>query len=213
MLFNELYIDKRFEQVINLAWEIFQCKVGNGLINIYKEASMQLQFAYILQNLIPAFIYEKDEYVEIQLEKTVYYNNISSEIDMFLNILKGKNEIKIAIEMKCYREFAASGGKRGATDIFMKDVYVDIEKLENYIKNDICQYTFLIIMNDLENLIYPKKIDSKCWDYNISQGFILEPKHLTTPIGGKDISIEIKNNYNFKWTKFGKYYFLILPGY
>lgn len=28
----------------------------------------------------------------------------------------------IAIEMKCYRALAASGGARGATDIFMKGV-------------------------------------------------------------------------------------------
>jgi len=171
---------------------------------------MQLQFAYILQNLIPVFIYEKDENIEIQLEKTVYYNNTSSEVDMFVIITKGKNEYKIGIEMKCYREFAASGGKRGATDIFMKDVYVDIEKLENYRINNVCQNTSLLIMNDLENLINPKKTDSKCWDYNISNDFVLYPKHLTTPIGGKKISIKINNEYNFKWTKFGKYYFLML---
>ena len=210
MLFDEVNINKRFEQVITMAWEIFQCKVGNSLINIYKEASMQLQFAYILQNLIPVFIYENNENVEIELEKTVHYNKISSEVDMFVTIKKDKTENKIGIEMKCYREFAASGGKRGATDIFMKDVYVDIEKLENYKSNNVCQNTFLLIMNDLENLINPKKTDTKCWDYNISNGFELFPKHLTTPIGGKEISIKINNKYNFNWTKFGKYYFLIL---
>jgi len=210
MLLDEININKRFEQVIKMAWEIFQCKVGNGLINIYKEASMQLQFAYIIQNLIPVFIYENDENVEIQLEKTVYYNDLSSKVDMFVIITKGKDEYKIGIEMKCYREYAASGGKRGATDIFMKDVYVDIEKLENYKSNNICQSTLLLIMNDLENLINPKKMDTKCWDYNISNNFILYPKHLITPIGGKNISIKINNHYNFKWTKFGKFYFLAL---
>ena len=210
MLFDEININNRFEQVIKMAWEIFQCKVGNGLINIYKEASMQLHFAYILQNLIPVFIYEKDENVEIHLEKTVCYNNSSSEVDMFVIIHKGNNDYNIAIEMKCYREYASSGGKRGATDIFMKDVYVDIEKLENYKLNNICQNTVLLIMNDLDRLVYPKNKDSKCWDYDISNNFTLIPKKLTTPIGGKDILININNNYIFKWTKFGKYYFLAL---
>jgi len=210
MLFDELSINTRFEQVIRMAWEIFQCKVGNEFLTIYKEASMQLQFAYILQNLIPVFIYEKDEDIKIELEKTVKYNNISSEVDMFVTIKKGGNEYKIGIEMKCYRKIAASGKPRGAANIFMKDVYEDIVKLENYISNNICQNTFLLVMNDLENLVNPKKTDTKCWDYNVSNGFILNPKHLTTPVGGKNISIKINNQYKFNWTKFGSFYFLVL---
>ena len=211
MLFDEKNINKRFEQVINMAWEIFQCKVGNGLVNINKEASMQLQFAYVVQNLIPVFLYEKDEMVEIQLEKTVYLDKKNSnEVDMFIIINKGNNVYNIAIEMKCYREIASSGGKRGATDIFLKDVYVDIEKLENYKEKNICHSTFLLVMNDLERLVYPKNKDAKCWDYDISNNFVLSPKKLTTPIGGKEISIKIKNQYNFKWTKAGNYYFLVL---
>jgi len=210
MLFDKNNINTRFEQVIKLTWEIFQCKVGNGLISISKEASMQLQFAYILQNLISIFIYEKDENVEIQLEKTVYPNDIPCEVDMFVIIKKGNHEHNIAIEMKCYREYASSGGKRGAGDIFMKDVYKDIEKLETYLNANICQSTMLLIMNDYENFIYPKNKVSKCWDYDISYDYRLTPKQLTTPIGGKDVSITINNEYVFNWTKFGVYYFLAL---
>jgi len=211
-IFDRENINNRFNLVIKMAWEIFQCKVGNGLIDIYKEASMQLQFAYILQNLIPVFIYEKDENVEIELEKTVAYNGKTREIDIFVVIHKGNNKPhNIAIEMKCYKEQASSGGKRGATDIFMKDVYVDLEKLENYKSNDICQDTLLLVMTDLERLVSPKNKEAKCWDYDISDGFILSPKTLSTPIGGKeDISIKINNEYLFKWTKADKYYFLIL---
>jgi hypothetical protein len=212
--FDRENVNNRFNQVIKMAWEIFQCKVGNGLIDIYKEASMQLQFAYILQNLIPVFIYKKDENVEIELEKTLYYNDKPlGEVDMFVVIRKGNNKPhNIAIEMKCYKEQASSGGKRGATDIFMKDVYVDIEKLENYKSKGTCQDTVLLVMTDLKRLVHPKNKDAKCWDYDISDGSsILEPKELHTPIGGKeDISIKINNQYLFKWTEADKYYFLIL---
>jgi len=210
-VFDRENINNRFNQVIKMAWEIFQCKVGNGLIDIYKEASMQLQFAYILQNLIPVFIYEEDEKVEIELEKTVKYNNKSCEVDIFVVIHKGNSDYKIAIEMKCYKKQASSGGNRGTTDIFMKDVYVDLEKLENYKSKGICQDTVLFVMTDLERLVCPKNRDAKCWDYDISNDFILSPKTLSTPIGGKeDISIKINNQYLFKWTKADKYYFLIL---
>jgi len=211
MLFDVRNINNRFEQVVKMAWEIFQCKVGNGLIDINKEASMQLHFAYLLQNLIPTFIYENDESVDIQLEKTVFLNEKRpNEVDMFVIIKKGSNVYNIGIEMKCYKEFASSGGKRGAIDIFFKDVYVDIEKLENYKAENICQGTFLLVMNDMERLVYPEIKDGKFWDYDISNDFELNPKELITPIGGKEISIKITNKYKFKWTKSGNYYFLLL---
>lgn len=42
----------------------------------------------------------------------------------------GGQKYAIAIEMRCYRTLAASGGYRGATDIFMKDIYEDFYLLE-----------------------------------------------------------------------------------
>jgi hypothetical protein len=165
------------------------------------------------QNLIPIFIYEEDEKVEIELEKTVKYNNKSCEVDIFVVIHKGNNKPhNFAIEMKCYKEQASSSdGKRGATDIFMKDVYVDIEKLENYKSKGICQDTILLVMTDLERFVRPKNKDAKCWDYDISDDTYIEgPKELRTPIGGKDVLIKITNQYIFNWTEVNKYYFLIL---
>jgi len=211
MMFHENDFFKRLNLSISEAWKVFQFKVGNGLITLSKEASMQLQYAYILQNLVPLIIYNNDEKIDIELEKTVKSNDGSTnEIDVFVIGKKGKNICKIAIEMKCYREYASSGGKRGATDIFMKDVYVDIEKLEKYIVNNICQYKYLLVVNDLERLVNPKNKDAKCWDYDISNNYNLVPKEINTPIGGKDQLIKINGNYVFNWNKKGDYYFLIL---
>ena len=211
MLFNECDFCKRLVFSIPEAWKIFQNKLGNGIINISKEASMQLQYAYILQNLIPLLIYNNDESIRLELEKTVTLNNgKTNEIDLLVIGKKLDIELKIAIEMKCYREYAASGGKRGATDIFMKDVYVDIEKLEKYISDNICQNKFLLIVNDLERLVYPKNKNAKCWDYDISNNYHLLPKIITTPIGGSEQSVKINSEYVFSWEKIGNYYFLIL---
>lgn len=211
MLFGDDDFFKRLRMSISEAWEIFQNKVGNCLISINKEASMQLQYAYILQSLVPLIIYSNDETIEIELEKTVKLNNNSTyEIDIFLIGKKNNTIHNIAIEMKCYREYASSGGKRGATDIFMKDVYVDIEKLENYILNNICQDKVFLLMNDLERLVYPKNRDAKCWDYDISNNYHLTPKEIITPIGGQDQFIKITGEYIFSWIKKGNYYFLEL---
>jgi len=38
----------RLRRAISIAWEIFGRKVGGGLIPVNKEASMQLQYAYVL---------------------------------------------------------------------------------------------------------------------------------------------------------------------
>jgi hypothetical protein len=187
MLFEEEDFIKRLKFSISEAWKIFLFKVGNGMIKISKEASMQLHYAYILQNLIPLIIYDNDEKIEIELEKTVKLNNgFTYEIDIFVIGIKNNIKHNIAIEMKCYKEYAASGGKRGATDIFMKDVYVDIEKLERYILNNICQDKTFMAITDLDRLVYPKNKNAKCWDYDISNGYHLISKKIITPIGGKN---------------------------
>jgi len=181
------------------------------MIKINKEASMQLQYAYILQTLIPLIVYNNDEKIEIELEKTVKLDSgFTYEVDVFVHGRKSNIKHNIAIEMKCYREYTATGGKRGATDIFMKDVYVDIEKLEKYISNNICQDKTFLAINDLDRLIYPKDKIAKCWDYDISNGFYLMPKEIDTPIGGKEQFIKIDGEYTFNWTKRGDYYFLEL---
>ncbi|HOS55691.1 MAG TPA: hypothetical protein PK385_06495 [Spirochaetota bacterium] len=59
MIFKEIDFKKRLRLSISEAWNIFQQKVGNGLIDINKEASMQLHYAYILNNLIPLIIFQK----------------------------------------------------------------------------------------------------------------------------------------------------------
>ena len=112
----------RIRQAISLAWSIFIRKVGSGLLPINKEASMQLQYSYILQQILPLIILKNDERVEIELETGIDVGGGIEEVDL---LLKGQSEAGyhiIAVEMKCYKTYAASGNLRGATDIFMKDL-------------------------------------------------------------------------------------------
>ena len=206
----EIDFQKRLRSSISIAWQIFQQKSSNELIAINKEASMQLNYAYILQSLIPLITFDKSENISIELEKSVNIDNKQTcEIDLLLTGRKEKKEYRIAVEMKCYREFASSGGKRGATDIFMKDVYADIEILEKYIENNHCQDKVFLAMNDLDRLVNPKDTSAKCWDYNISQNFIIDgPKNIQTPIGGKPQNITINGKYRFNWVQLRKYYYL-----
>jgi len=55
----------RLRKVISLAWSVFMRKAGNDLLPINKEASVQLQYAYILQQILPLIRYKDDENAEI----------------------------------------------------------------------------------------------------------------------------------------------------
>ena len=191
---------------------MFSRKVGSGLIPINKEASMQLQYAYVLQQLLPLITFHENEKFEIELETGVRVNGRSREIDLLFSGEFGDQKYAIAIEMKCYRKVAASGGNRGATDIFMKDVYEDLYLLEQYALSDIAQEGISLVMNDMPRLVQPKNKNAKCWDYDISNGAVFGPINITTPIGGKPVNITLSKSYSINWVQYGSYWFLEVQG-
>ena len=155
--------EERLRKSITFAWQVFMEKTGSKLLSINKEASMQLHYSYILQQVIPLICLRKGETVNIELETSVKINGRNHEIDLTLDGMnpQGRHH-KIAVEMKCYRERTSSGGNRGATDIFMKDVYEDLSFLEEY-----CDHVYhqgvALVMNDREGFVFPEKREGKCW--------------------------------------------------
>lgn len=203
---------ERMRAAINLSWIMFSRKVGNDLVPINKEASMQLQYAYVLQQLLPLITFHENESFEIELETGVQVNGRSREIDLLFKGEFGEQKYAIAIEMKCYRTLAASGGNRGATDIFMKDVYEDFHLLEQYVLAGIAQEGVSLVMNDLARLVNPKNKNAKCWDYDISHGVNFGPINLTTPIGGKPVNIGLEKAYSLNWVQYGNFWFMEAQG-
>lgn len=204
--------DERMRNVVSAAWQIFARKVGAGLIPINKEASMQLQYAYILQQLLPLIIYSNTEAVELELETGVQARTGTKEIDILVKGVSPSGEHVIAIEMKCYRKIASSGGNRGAHDIFMKDVYQDLSLLEDYVSLGIAHRGIALVMNDLKLFVTPSVKRGKCWDYDISHGNAIDGASLITPIGGKKINIHLEKSYTFKWAEIGSMWFMELEG-
>jgi hypothetical protein len=107
---------------------------------------------------------------------------------------------------------AASGGKRGATDIFMKDVYIDLSLLEQYADAGVANEGVALVMNDLQRLVNPKDKTAKCWTYDISDGATFGPVSLDTPIGGKSVHIELHSRYSLHWARHGSFWFLEAQG-
>jgi hypothetical protein len=202
----------RMRAAVTESWLIFSRKVGGGLIRINKEASMQLQYAYILQKLAPLMNFHEDEALEVELETGVNVDDVSREIDLMFTGRWAGGEHKIAIEMKCYRTVAASGGNRGATDIFMKDVYFDLFLLERYIASGIANQGVALVMNDMGRLVNPTRKSGKCWRYDTSQGTKFGSEVFETPIGGKSVEFWLEKQYHLVWQKYGEFWFLEVEG-
>jgi hypothetical protein len=204
-------IIERVKGLIDLCWDSFSAKVGNGLVEVNKEASMQLQFAYLLNSVIALSEYSPDEVVTIELETGVSVGGRIRECDIVIRIRKGDEFRFLPIELKCYKYLASSGNKRGAVDIFYKDVYADLELLEAYANVPSFLPGIQLTMTDFRNIPYPPKMTGKYIDYNITQGATIRGGiHLTTPIGGKDVDIRLSGSYDFRWEQVGQYYFLKL---
>ncbi len=90
----------------------------------------------------------------------------------------------------------------------MKDVYQDLNLLENYCGHAGFDRGVLLVMNDLERLVDPVIKRGKCWDYDISQGNTVNDVRLTTPIGGKEIDIRLEKSYTFNWVQCGDFWFM-----
>lgn len=204
--------DVRLRQAISVAWHVFARKVGGGLIPINKEASMQLQFAYILKQLLPLTLHHEGETAELELETGVKTSAGSNNIDILLRGRSASEEIRIAIEMKCYRALAASGGTRGAHDIFMKDVYEDLAILEEYITLRHASRGVALVMNDLERFVNPKVKRGKCWAYDISDGHTYPGGQISVPVGGKNVLVNLQRSYTFNWERFGSIWFSEIEG-
>jgi hypothetical protein len=204
--------DTRLRKAISVAWSVFARKVGGGLIPVNKEASMQLQYAYVLKQLLPLTLHHAGEAADLELETGVKTQSGSNNIDILLRGTSPKGETRIAIEMKCYRTIAASGGTRGAHDIFMKDVYEDLHILEEYVALGLVSRGVALVMNDLERFVSPRVKNGKCWAYDISQGYTFHGGQINVPIGGKVVNIRLLNVYTFNWTKFGNFWFSEVEG-
>jgi len=159
----------------------------------------------VVHESIPQF---QSEVMELGIERG------SREIDLVLRGNDSQDSHNIAVEIKCYRKTTSSGKPRGATDIYMKDVYADLELLEDYCEQAEFDRGVLLVVNDLERFVNPQNKNSKCWDYDISNGKsnAIKGANLTTQIGGKEVDITLNKSYEFNWDKCGDFWFMEIEG-
>lgn len=201
----------RVRNIVDMCWDSFSAKVGSGLITINKEASMQLQFAYLLKNSLDLAVYNEDESLELELEMGISIGDKMRICDIIIHMTKANKTILLPIELKCYKNISSSSGKlRGAQDLFKYGVYKDLELLESYVSENRIQ-GMQLTMTDASNFAFPKYKKGKSWDYDISDGTVINNGIiLNTPIGGKPKTIKLFKSYAFNWSRVNNYYFLKL---
>ena len=176
---------------------------------------MQLQYAYVLQQLLPLTLHEPDEQVHIELETTInHLDGRRNNVDILIVGTKGEHQVKIAVELKYYRRIASSGRLRGAQDIFKKAVYEDLEVLEHYVSGGHAHHGVLLVMTDMKGFVEPLARRGKAWEYDISQGHrTIAGNDFKIPVGGREVNIRLDKSYFFNWRCHGgSHWFAELEG-
>lgn len=183
---------ERIDEIINTSYKILCNKIASGNIDVYNEASLQLQFSVILKSIGQLYEYEIKDRFEIELEKKIDLesktwksNNQKARCDIWLSIYNGKNRYSAAIELKYFKK---SQGETTTDNRF--SILCDIENLEHYkklFKNLSC---YSIVYTDNVNYV---RSNSASY-INIGEG---------TTHHGKIISnnreIILNNSYTFSW--------------
>jgi hypothetical protein len=173
---------------------------------------MQLQYAYLLKQVLPLTIQDAGETADLELETGVNVGGLRNNIDILVCASEKGRMIRIAIELKCYRDRTATGGKRGASDIFMKDVYEDLEALERYVDGGEAQRGVALVMVDLKHYVHPSKKEGKHWAYDISHQHRFPGGKIDVAIGGKPVLVVLGRSYQFHWESHGPFWFLEVEG-
>lgn len=200
----------RISWAIEFAWNITVNKIVNGEIKINKEASLQMHYSTILKSVLDLIKFAPNDRIEIELETSVIVQTKQYIIDILISYTDGKISAKHSIELKCYKTIASSGGKRGAGDIFMHSIYLDIYYSELYLKHSFADRATCLILTDYNNFVNPVSKKTKNWTYDTSQGHSFTGGDFTTSIGGKKVDFKLTKTYKFDWTKNGDYWATIL---
>lgn len=204
----------RIHNIINTCWDSFSAKVGGGLIEINKEASMQLHFAYLLKNNLDLAIHHADEAIKVELETGINVNGRLREADIIISIIKGERIQKLPMELKCYKTYTSNGTPRGAHDLFRYGIYEDLQLLEAYTNNQDFIQGLQLTMTDCRVFGFPNSTKGKSWGYNTANdNSIINGFNVSIPIAGNpNASITLTKNYQFNWIEINNFYFLKLQG-
>jgi hypothetical protein len=201
----ELFVD-RVRDLVNLCWSNFSAKVGGGIVTTNKEASMQLEFAYLLKQSLDLAIHNKHESIDIELETSLNIAVGYKECDIVLKLTKGKEIIYIPIELKCFKQFQPNGNPTGGYTQFRRHVYTDLYLLEQYSLLQLFSTGISLVMTDFNGIVNRNGF----WESNICNGTTIQNGIIANNAYQETEPTTLTNNYAFNWREVGNFYFLKL---
>jgi len=189
---------ERLKNLLNTSFDLFLKQLVAGKITINKESSMQLHYSNLIHRLGDIICIEPREIFNIELESAYEKKNI--------DITCGYDDVKAAIELKCFRKKS-----NRPMDIDMYDVLKDIERLYSY--HGFAIKKFICITDD--NRYSAANHTGHAGSVNIGNGVIykkdfdIEPSWIDKwKDKSRDRAIIFPNDVVFNWDKLGDWYFL-----
>ena len=202
--------------IIEDSYNILLAQISKGRLIIDNEASLQLQFSYILKVIGELHQFSPDDLFSIKLE-TPFLSDVElakskskkAKIDITVsmeNRLQKESKVSCAIELKYFHK----ANHREPNNRY--DAFNDLLNLEEYVYSN--QYTFGVFILGTDHLHY---VNQNIYSENTSDfdmrddktykaGSLLEYK-TTNPYGPV---IQLKDDYVFKWDHINQKYFLKL---
>jgi hypothetical protein len=196
----------RAKSIVDLCWDSFSAKVGCGLISINKEASMQLEFAYLLKQSLNLAIHQSNESVNIELETSINIPIGYKECDIVIKLSKEEDIRFIPIELKCHKQFQPNGNPTGGYTQFRRHVHTDLYLLEQYALLESFTTGISLVMTDFNGIVNRNGF----WESNICNGTTIQNGIIANNNYQQTEPTTLTNNYVFNWQQVGDFYFLKL---
>jgi hypothetical protein len=198
--------DERLHEMIELAYNFFCHQVGNGIIRIGNEASMQLQLSNILLQLSHLYVFSASEHFNVSLEEKITLNegtpktpNKKARADIWIELTENSEVLsQAAIELKYFKK---PDGHAAAVTDNRYSIWKDLQNLEQYEKKEDGLLIVEIVCSD--DPIYSQKAYDKL---TIKDGTII------SSFEGDSTYNDIKLDYKYKadWNILGDFHFLML---
>lgn len=190
----------RLNFIIDWSWKIFFAKITSGRVKINKESSMQLHYSSILKTIGELFCILPGETFSLELESSYGRKN--------LDITCRFDDVRAAIELKCFRKFS-----NRAKDLDMYDAWVDITRLHGL--DDFQVKRFICLSDDDQ---YPNgKHGGYSETFSIAHGAQYKKGDaLAPPWAGKwkdrsrDHTIFVPKDITFNWVEKDGWFYLLL---
>ncbi len=199
-------------EIIETAYRLLTHKLAHGGLTANNEAAFQLEFGHILKTLGQLYEFRVEDKFHLEFETYIHLNEQSiksksdkARVDLLITYQDENTKTKAAIELKFFKK----SNHREPNNRY--DVFKDLSNLELYKEKgiDLC---YFILATDHEHYVNQDHYsnDTADFDFRDNQtykaGDELEYK-TASPYGP---SIQLKNDYTFKWDKVNDLHFLIL---